>query len=379
MRWIVSLSLAGLQWCNLVRGWAQLSKGAFEGDLAANDFTLVAFVWPDEEKTKLFGPEWSNAFSQNIEPLIGINCETAVDICNGYGIKSYPEVHLFHKDRSVAIYHGPPRAAAMLSFVGRMRRPVVSHLQSINELIDFKHKDEIVFVAYLDAADGNAAQAFAALAQEYREDFSFGLVADPAVAETQDVKVPAVMCYRVVDGDTVLFPFDEEPGKLEKWTVEASRPVISELTVRNRQQLLDRGWPMVYLFAPTQKERNELRKKLYRFAQSYYDSLTTVLVDPLEFPELMPQLGLEPGVFPAGAVHQLSKDRVYPYPKGAAFDSSALQKWGLDVYQGKIKPWTPPGVTTTYDDLGPTRVASRKISIKSIPGVKIKIAGHDEL
>jgi protein disulfide-isomerase A1 len=122
-----------------------------------------------------------------------------------------------------------------------------------------------------------------------------------------------------------------------------------------------------------------LRKALYKFARSYHDSLTSVVVDPNEFPDLVRQLGLEPDVFPAGAVHQLSKDRIYPYPKGRSFSSDALQRWGLDVYQGRIKPWTPPGVTTTYEDPGPTRVAARKVLMANIPGVKIKVAGHDEL
>jgi len=137
---------------------------------------------------------------------------------------------------------------------------------------------------------------------------------------------------------------------------------------------------MVYLFAPTEPERQELRKALYKFAKSYYDSLTSVVVDPLDFPGLMEKLGLEPGVYPAGAVHQLSKDRVYPYPKGRPFTSGAVQQWGLDVYQGRIKPWTPPGVTTSYEDLGPTVVATRRVSIASgFPGVNIRVAGRDEL
>lgn len=136
---------------------------------------------------------------------------------------------------------------------------------------------------------------------------------------------------------------------------------------------------MVYVFAPTESERQDLRKQVYKFAKSYYDSLTSVVVDPLEFPELMSKMGLEEGHFPAGAVHQISKDRIYPYPKDNPLTPSALQSWGLDVYQGRIKPWTPPGVTTTYEDLGPTRVATRKVSIRSFPGMKIKIAGHEEL
>lgn len=117
---------------------------------------------------------------------------------------------------------------------------------------------------------------------------------------------------------------------------------------------------------------------LYKLARNYYDSMTSVVVDPFEFPDLMGQLGLKPNVFPAGAAHQLSKNRIYPYPK-QSFSSDSLQRWGLDVYQGRIKPWTPPGVTTTSEDLGPTRAATRKVSMANILGVKIKIAGHDEL
>lgn len=136
---------------------------------------------------------------------------------------------------------------------------------------------------------------------------------------------------------------------------------------------------MVYLFAQTEDQRRELREAVYNFAKSYYDSLTSVIVDPLEFPELVSNLGLEEGRFPAGAVHQLSKDRIYPFPRSTPLTPNAIQKWGLDIYQGRVKPWTPPGVTTTYENLSPTKVATRKVSIRSFPGMKIKIAGHDEL
>lgn len=136
---------------------------------------------------------------------------------------------------------------------------------------------------------------------------------------------------------------------------------------------------MIYLFGSTESERQSLRKELYKLARSNFEWQTAVVVDPFEFPDLMGQLGLELGVFPAGAVHHLSKDRIYPYPKGQSFSSNAVQQWGLEVYQGRIKPWTPPGVTTTDERLGTTRTATRKISMANIPGVKIRIAGRDEL
>ena len=64
------------------------------------------------EKTKIFGPEWSNAYGKKLENLIGINCETAVEICKIYNIKSYPDIRVFHQDMLVATYKGPLRAAA---------------------------------------------------------------------------------------------------------------------------------------------------------------------------------------------------------------------------------------------------------------------------
>lgn len=88
---------------------------------------------------------------------------------------------------------------------------------------------------------------------------------------------------------------------------------------------------MVYVFAATETERSDLRKALVKTARGYYDTLTMVTVDPFEFPDLPAKLGLEPDVFPSGAVHQLSKDRIYPYPKSRGLTPNELQGWGLDV------------------------------------------------
>lgn len=136
---------------------------------------------------------------------------------------------------------------------------------------------------------------------------------------------------------------------------------------------------MVYLFAETEGLRAKLREDLRGFAKGYYDTLTCVTVDSSLFPDLQSEMGLEPGRYPSGAVHQLSNERVYPYPRDQPLESRAIQKWGLDVWQGRVKPWTRPGVTTHVEDAGPTQAVKRKLSIANIPGVKIQVAGHDEL
>lgn len=99
---------------------------------------------------------------------------------------------------------------------------------------------------------------------------------------------------------------------------------------------------MVYVFATTESERAEIRETLSKMARGQYDSLTMVTVDPLDFPELPAKLGLEPGAFPSGAVHQLSSNKIFRYPAGQPITASALQKWGLDVWQGRVQPWHAP-------------------------------------
>ncbi|POS80814.1 hypothetical protein DHEL01_v200781 [Diaporthe helianthi] len=263
------------------------------------------------------------------------------------------------------------------NFISRLARPVVTEV-STDSVDAFSDIDDAVFVAHIEPGDQAARERFVEVAKRYREEFTFGLV---EIAQDDDGPVSPTVTCNLRDGGMVTKTSDSftDSTTLEDFVVGASRAVVGELTKYNQQRLHGRGWPMVYLFAKTEEDRSRLRQDLHSFAKGYYDSLTCVTVDPLEFPELQKEMGLEPGVFPSGAVHQLSKDRIYPYPRNLPVDSQSLQKWGLDVWQGRVKPWTPPGAATSVDDPGPTKRVKRKISLASLPGVTIRVGGHDEL
>lgn len=114
---------------------------------------------------------------------------------------------------------------------------MVSEGLTLDSLDAFKSADDVAFVAFLDPQDSASTEAFFEVASRYRDEFRFGSVTDSAVAESQGVKVPAVVCYRSVDGDKLVANF--EPDKLDNWVKESSRPVLGDLTVLNRQRLLD--------------------------------------------------------------------------------------------------------------------------------------------
>lgn len=140
---------------------------------------------------------------------------------------------------------------------------------------------------------------------------------------------------------------------------------------------------MVYIFHPSAAIRASIRAQLSSFAKSQYASLTSVTVDPAYFPDLPGKLGLDPARdgYPAGAVHQLSNGRVYRYPKDRGFTPKELQGWGLDVWQGRAKPWTPPGQEELKEEKAGGAnvriVGSSNLKVKNIPGLKIKIGGRE--
>lgn len=276
-------------------------------------------------------------------------------------------------------------------------------------MASFQTVDQVVFIAFVPpqggvgvdtAANDHRALSYRRAALRYRDEFSFGLVTDPALAGSLEGGGGGggeafVVCHRPGDSHVSRFVFPElddgadsttvAVAALEAFISDGGRPDIAHLTPLNHQRYLDRGWPMVYLFACTEPERDTLRASLGSLAKSYRDSLTVVVADPFDLPGLPERLGLgppSPSCSPSGALHQLSKDRVYPYPAGRPIDARSVQQWGLDVFQGRIHPWLPPGTSSTpFTDLGSTRVASRRFSVASIPGVNIRIAGraHDEL
>ncbi|KAI4868476.1 thioredoxin-like domain-containing protein [Hypoxylon rubiginosum] len=364
----------------IAKAWKHVSESEFQSTLNEGDGTIVvAYINVRDNKSEHLETEWSLATPEAHIPFVSVDCEANPAICASHGVGSTSTVKLYKQGEAISTYNGPRRASAILSWASRVQRPAVSEVGP-TELDDFRKADETVFLAYLDADDETSKAAFADVAGRYCEEFSFGMTTDADVLAAEGVTAPIVKCYKPLDGDTHEFTNPTDTGALEKFVKEASRPVIGELLPHNHQRFLDRGWSMVYVFAATEAERSEIRKELNKVARNQYESLTMVTVDPLEFPLLLAKLGLDPAVLPAGAVHQLSKDRIYPYPKGRGWTSSELQSWGLDVWQGRIKPWTPPGVTTTYDDLGGRIKATQRVSIRNnIPEVKIRVGGRDEL
>lgn len=104
----------------------------------------------------------------------------------------------------------------------------------------FSGIDETVFVAHIGSEDHAARESFADVAKKYREEFTFGLVSDATLVNEHDAGSPTITCY-LKDGGLVTKTATSfaDSAALEKFVIEASRPVVGELTKYNQQRLLN--------------------------------------------------------------------------------------------------------------------------------------------
>lgn len=237
-------------------------------------------------------------------------------------------------------------------------------------------------------------KVFENVATKYRSEYTFGVIALDG-----EVTSPRVECRN--NGNNKQKIYEQGSDGIEAFILEALRPVITDITPYNHQRLLDvstpaklynhttlkqtsrstnlsvsykRQWPMIYIFGDSPAQRAKLRRELHNFASSSPD-LSTVLVDPLDFPDLPSKLGLKSPsrtlAFPAGAVHQLTTGKIWPYPAGKALDDKSLKQWGMDVWQGKVAPWNAKSKEGNGRQAGQKTVKSnRQIKLPNVPGLE---------
>lgn len=119
-----------------------------------------------------------------------------------------------------------------------MSKPAVTTI-SPDSIEDFKSSDDVVFIGYISPEDHIALQSFSAVAQRYRQEFTFGVLSDEAFHQADNMHPPTVVCHIVGDGETRTSSGSFEPEALDKFVSEASRRVIEELSQQNQQRLLD--------------------------------------------------------------------------------------------------------------------------------------------
>lgn len=159
---------------------------------------------------------------------------------------SYPAIRLFHGSdgSSWARYRGPRKASSIVAFVKRASLPAVStvNIDNITKLLDI---DRLTFMAYLKEDDSSTRSRFTKVAEAFHDQFVFGVTHDAGLAAKETISFPSIVAYKTDVGDKDVLPLGAIPTRsdMEKFVLEASTPLIDELTMRNERNYMSvRGY-----------------------------------------------------------------------------------------------------------------------------------------
>lgn len=120
---------------------------------------------------------------------------------------------------------------------------------TVENLTGLTSIDRVVFVAYLDDDDVTIKARYTKVARELHDRFVFGIAQDEQLDEQEGIDAPSIVAYKTDVGDRDVLSVDTATTKrvdIEKFVLEASTPLIGELTRRNEGAYLSVRFEMSF-------------------------------------------------------------------------------------------------------------------------------------
>ncbi|KIX93014.1 uncharacterized protein Z520_11287 [Fonsecaea multimorphosa CBS 102226] len=322
--------------------WQHVSDVEFHSLLDSNDLTLTAFVMPWTAPCKTLASEWAATKSQLTYPVVSIDCTTNQTLCTAHNVHSYPAMRLYRGPHESVRYRGPRKASAIVPFVRRASLPAVS-VVNIKNLTDLTGIDRVTFVAYVKEDDHAMRSRFKKVAETFRDQFVFGITNDKRLAEKENIAFPSIIAYKTDVGDQEVLQGSVTRSAIEKFILEAGKPLIDELTRRNEISYMSSHKLLAYVFVTNEADRTRFRRTLHPVAKKYKDYVNFVTVDGDEYGHMAASLGLHRGHYPSFTVYSAWKDQVFPYPAVKRIEADSIEAFLLEILHGKRAPWNPTG------------------------------------
>ncbi|KAK0625074.1 hypothetical protein B0T17DRAFT_260621 [Bombardia bombarda] len=307
---------------------------------------IARHAQPNEENSQALEPEWASVQQATLDATataLSIDCAATPTICSDLGVSSFPTIRLYHGDGRMDRYRGPRKAPSILSFHRRALRPAVSNVNKKNAT-SFIALDDVVFICHLATADDHnedddarLLHRFIALADKYRDRFSFAIMSSGHVSQTQQ---STLTCYNNLDGLQHSITDLASPASLEAFVTTCATPLIPQLTRRNEMSFYSTGKSLVHYFVRSDEQRDKYVAEMRPLAKKYHEYLHFITTDANEYPEAVEMMGLNHGVDgELLSVQNPSNGDIFPYTSKQKLTANAVEMFLSDIIQGKVKPW----------------------------------------
>lgn len=145
---------------------------------------------------------------------------------------------------------------------------------------EFTASANVVVMGFFAKPDSDAAEAFAATASKYRDDYIFGMTTDATLAKKAGAAVPGVVLFKkfdekknVFDGATV------NAEDLENFIQTYSVPLVDDIGPINYSKYMDSGLPLAYAFVASDEDRELFGETLNALAKEYRGKVNFCYID----------------------------------------------------------------------------------------------------
>ncbi|KAJ2513808.1 protein disulfide-isomerase precursor [Coemansia sp. RSA 1939] len=314
-----------------------LNTDNFKEWVAGQNLALVEFYAPWCGHCKSLAPIYEKVATTLKDEgisLAKVDCTEEQSLCEEMQIPGFPSLKVF-KDGNHAAYNGSRQEEGIISYMRKQLLPPLSQLTE-DSFAKFTKSDRVVVIGFIDDSESTEYTNLEALANELRDEYTFGVIADKALAKEQGAKVPGIVVYKDFDYGKDVFEGKIAVDEIRNFVKASSVPTFGEISGENYAQYAQSGLPFAFAFFDSDETRKELEEEVYNVAKENKGVISFVLIDGNKYGSQADHLNLE-RKWPAFAIQNQTSLSKYPFPQDKDITEKNIREFVADFIEGKIE------------------------------------------
>ncbi|KAI9505764.1 protein disulfide-isomerase precursor [Coemansia spiralis] len=315
-----------------------LNTENFKEWTSAQKLALVEFYAPWCGHCKALAPAYEKAATTLKDEEIAlakVDCTEEQALCEEMKIPGFPTLKVF-KDGEHATYNGTRKESGIISYMRKQLLPPLSPLSEDN-FAKFTKSDRVVIVGFIEENESKEYADLEALANELRDEYSFGVVADKELAKEQGIKAPGIVVYKEFDDGKDVFDGEITADTLRSFIKASSVPVLGEISGENYAMYAQTGLPFGFAFFDSDETRKELEEEIYPIAKENKGAISFVLIDANKYASQADHLNLKHN-WPAFAIQNQTSLAKFPFPQNKEISEMSIREFVNEFVEGKLEP-----------------------------------------